>query len=460
MAAAIANAVFHATGRRVRELPIAPELVMDAHDRAPGAAADLGARAEPAGGSRLGLRGLWLVVPIAVLLAVGAGGPESSLLVLGPLVTYALPLIAMVAFWWEDWPGTRLRASWSGWADTALIAVGAVVLTALGQAIAGGLDLRALFDAPAGTCRRSRPRCRWRARCSSSCSQLTLVGEGWPLRRLPALVGGPLALLLSWAIALALYFALVAVDRRPARRERALGPVAARTSAPRSSASARGRCCASCVWRGRPTCRLSLARRAAACAHALVLGGGAAHLPASPGSCSTRRTVTAAAGCFVAAGIVVGMLFEAGRAALAALLLAAALFAGLSALAGAFTFTRASREDWVAHAEPQRARGLDDPARRRRPPLAVRLISPGQGVVAATGPAGRRPKRTAVRRRTDPGIRLGVHAEVGYRRHPRVLVAQVDRASPGPSDRADARHARSPATITPPFGSRGRQTPT
>ena len=30
VAAAIVNAVFHATGRRVRELPIAPELVMDA----------------------------------------------------------------------------------------------------------------------------------------------------------------------------------------------------------------------------------------------------------------------------------------------------------------------------------------------------------------------------------------------------------------------------------------------
>ena len=107
VAAAIANAVFHATGRRVRELPIAPELVMDPASR------DDAATAAPADG-RGGLRGLWLVVPIAALLAAGAGGPERSLLVLGPLVTYSLPLIVMVAFWWEDWPGTRLAAELVG----------------------------------------------------------------------------------------------------------------------------------------------------------------------------------------------------------------------------------------------------------------------------------------------------------------------------------------------------------
>jgi hypothetical protein len=36
---------------------------------------------------RLGLVGLWLVVPIAAVLALGAGGAEDSTLVLGPIVT-------------------------------------------------------------------------------------------------------------------------------------------------------------------------------------------------------------------------------------------------------------------------------------------------------------------------------------------------------------------------------------
>ena len=71
-------------------------------------------------------------------------------IVLAPLVTFALPVVAMVAFWWEDWPGTRLRASWSGWGDTVLIAFAAVVLTGIGQAIAGHLDLHGIFDPTPG----------------------------------------------------------------------------------------------------------------------------------------------------------------------------------------------------------------------------------------------------------------------------------------------------------------------
>jgi hypothetical protein len=43
--------------------------------------------------------------------------------------------------------------------------------------------------------------------------QLTLVGEGWPLRGLPRLPAGPLALAISWAVAVAVYFALADVRR-------------------------------------------------------------------------------------------------------------------------------------------------------------------------------------------------------------------------------------------------------
>ena len=43
--------------------------------------------------------------------------------------------------------------------------------------------------------------------------QLTLVGEGWPLRRLPRVTAGLAALAIAWAVALVMYFALADVRR-------------------------------------------------------------------------------------------------------------------------------------------------------------------------------------------------------------------------------------------------------
>jgi hypothetical protein len=304
----------------------------------------------------LGLRGLWLVVPIAALLAVGAGGPEGSVLVLGPLVSYALPLVVMIAFWWEDWPGTRLRPSWSGWADTALIAVGGLVLTAAGQAIAGGLDLRGLFDPSPGaghvpTFPATLPLA---GAAFVVMLELTLVGEGWPLRRLPATVAGPVALVLSWALALVLYFLLVDVDP-PAGSGLAArtGPVAGADFGAVFVCIGAWQVLCFVVWRGRPTSLIASRAARLPCAHVLVIAGGVlsfrlARLAFEPG------TVTAAAGCFVAGGLAVGMLIEAAAspaaAAVAALLVAGALFALLTALAGGFRFARAEASDWVAHA--------------------------------------------------------------------------------------------------------------
>ncbi len=52
----------------------------------------------------LGLAGLLLVAPVAVLLGVGAGSLQASLRVIGPLSTFALPVVAMIAFWWRTGP--------------------------------------------------------------------------------------------------------------------------------------------------------------------------------------------------------------------------------------------------------------------------------------------------------------------------------------------------------------------
>lgn len=303
----------------------------------------------------IGLRGLWLVVPLAIVLAAGAGGPESSVLVLGPLVTYSLPLIVVVAFWWDDWPGTRLPASWAGWADTALIAAGGIALTLLGQRLAGGLDLRGVFDPSPGPGHvpafpATLPLA---AAVFGVLLQITLVGEGWPLRRLPAGPAGLAVLALSWAIGLVLYFALVGVEPPPGSRVVARhGPVPGADFAAAVACIGAWQVVGFVVIGGVPKTYLPPAARIAA-AHALVLGGGLltclalrARLDAS--------TVAAVAGCLVAGGLVSGMLLQLGvgrpLGVVAALALAVVLFAGLSAVSDGLRLTHASPQDWVAHA--------------------------------------------------------------------------------------------------------------
>ena len=125
----------------------------------------------------------------------------------------------MIAFWWEDWPGTLLRAGWSGLTDTALIVVGGVALTMLGQVVVGGLDLRGTFDPAAGaadspTFPATMPLA---GAAFVAMLQLTLVCEGWPLRGLPPSRRAPPRWPSSWVVALGLY----ARGRRPGR---AAGP--------------------------------------------------------------------------------------------------------------------------------------------------------------------------------------------------------------------------------------------
>jgi hypothetical protein len=140
---------------------------------------------------RRALIGLAFVLPVTALLAVGAGGPARTLEALGPPVTFALPIVAMIAFWWEDWPGSLLRAGWSGLSDTALVVAGGAALTLLGRAVTG----TASVPLAAGI--------------FTLMLQLTLVGEGWPLRGRGSRWPGVAALAVCWIAGLAAYLGLV-----------------------------------------------------------------------------------------------------------------------------------------------------------------------------------------------------------------------------------------------------------
>ncbi len=158
-----------------------------------------------------GLAGLAVITPVAILLAVSLGDVEDTALVLGPLTTFALPALATIAFWWQDWPGASLRAGWAGLTDTLLVAGAGVVFTALGQAVVTGLDLRGVFLADPGPGHPvTYPATMGLAGAAfTAMLQLTLVTEGWPLRGLGRIRSGVAALVLSWVVALAAWLLLV-----------------------------------------------------------------------------------------------------------------------------------------------------------------------------------------------------------------------------------------------------------
>jgi hypothetical protein len=80
---------------------------------------------------------LLLAAVVFFALTFGAGSTDASLLILGPMSTFALLAVTMIAFWWSDWPGSVLAVAWTGLIDTVLVVAAAVALTIAGHAIAG-----------------------------------------------------------------------------------------------------------------------------------------------------------------------------------------------------------------------------------------------------------------------------------------------------------------------------------
>ncbi|HEY2303941.1 MAG TPA: hypothetical protein VGH66_18720, partial [Acidimicrobiales bacterium] len=302
---------------------------------------------------------------MALLLAVGVGGADGSVLVLGPIVTFALPVVAMVAFWWEDWPGTRLRRSWSGWADTLLVVIAAVLLTAVGQTIAGRFDPRGIFlpHPGAGHAPTFPTTMPLAGAAFVAMLQLTLVGEGWPLRRLPRLAAGWVALGVAWLIGL--FFFLVVADVKPPIGS---GFPTRHGLIPGSDLGAAlvligaWQVLFYIAWRGWPLNLIDRRSKRLLSAHSLVISGGVLSYVLLHGIAHIEpERIGAAAGLFVAAGLLLGMLMEgwlephlpptAERVVtfIAVTVLAVALWAALHAIAGHLHWTRATPDQWVEH---------------------------------------------------------------------------------------------------------------
>jgi hypothetical protein len=232
----------------------------------------------------------------------------------------------MIAFWWEDWPGTMLGPSWSGWADTVLVvAAGAVFVAML---------------------------------------ELTLVSEGWPLRRFERRRAGLAALAAAWASGIVVYLTLADFHPLPGSGFHARhGPL------PTGELGAILVCIGACqvgffvVMRGWPFSDIaSRAIRLLSANVVVVAGGSLAYLALAHAADLKPATISAVAGSVVASGLIVGMLFEgclssrlpARRARPASVgavaVVAALLYLAIGAYANAVDWTRAAPEEWIAYA--------------------------------------------------------------------------------------------------------------
>jgi hypothetical protein len=313
----------------------------------------------------LGLAGLLLVAPVAILLAYAIDGPEESLLILAPLSTFALPAVAMIGFWWNDWPGSALRAPWTGLADTLLVLAAAVLLTVLGQAVVGRVDLAGIFDATPGpgtpsTFPATMPLA---AAAFVAMLELTLVSEGWPLRRFPRIPSGLAALALAWAAALVAYLLLVDSHAPPGQglHDRS-GPVSGAAFGAWLVSLGLWQVCFFVVLHGWPFAAIRRRWVRLLAGNFVVIGGGwLTYLALRDLADWHPATNSAVGGVAIAAALLVGMLFEGWPATnlsplpgrllkfLGIALLTVGLYLGLKALADGVDWTKGEPEDWVAY---------------------------------------------------------------------------------------------------------------
>ncbi|MEU8819176.1 hypothetical protein [Actinoplanes sp. NPDC048796] len=302
-----------------------------------------------------GAAGLLFVLPVFLVLVFAAGGAETALRVVGPVATFGLPTVAMIAFWWDDWPGTGLPGEWSAVTDTVMALVAAVLFTLLGQAVIDRVDVTALvhpYPGPGHTA-------IWPATLPLAAGvftamlQLTLVGEGFPVRHLPRAAAGVTALTLCWVVGAAGYLLVVRGHlMEPGAYGAWLTVIGAWQVVPYVA------------LRGWPITLIRRPHLRRLTGNLVVLGGASlTYLVARHGAAWPATRITAIAGCAVAGSLLVGMLFDSwildrlrpasGRATvLGAVVSATAVIYGLLRLcvAGHVWRPGANTDDWIAFA--------------------------------------------------------------------------------------------------------------
>jgi hypothetical protein len=151
--------------------------------------------------------GLAWVAVLFVLLMI-APGAQRAVQVIGPVTTFALPVLIMIAVWWQAWPGNGDSRLLGGVLDTVLLAVAAVLLTALGQVLVGKGDLHGLFDQVTAATQGHFTSFPWLVPLAAlifvTMLQLTFVCERAGFSALGRW-GGPAALLAAWVVGFVAY---------------------------------------------------------------------------------------------------------------------------------------------------------------------------------------------------------------------------------------------------------------
>jgi hypothetical protein len=278
--------------------------------------------------------------------------------------------VAVIAFWWNDWPGSRLTPPWTGLTDTILAAAAAVVLTIAGQAIIERPDIRAVFEADRApglpvTFPATLPMA---GAAFAAMLQLSLVCERWPLGGIRRRWAGIAALAISWAIGTGAYFLFVNLDAMPAA-ERAAGlrnpggPIAGPEFGSALTAVGLWQAVFFIALRGWPLNTITRRPARLLAGNALVIGLGAlAYLVLRNLAHWQPDAISAACGCIISATLIMAMLFDGwpaarlppapARALTLALtaLVALALDRALAAYADSIRWTRATPNEWITTA--------------------------------------------------------------------------------------------------------------